>query len=151
MIHRFLLPLVAVACAALLTSCAAARGEDVDAIGRWTARQDARVEDDPRAVSVLYARVDPHSAQGTVITTKFETPLTFSHLNLACYGSGTINGTLLVTTTDGSTSITFPGLRCGKKPQVLDVPPAATKNVKQMRFTATDSSQATAWQLVART
>jgi hypothetical protein len=135
----------------LLAACSAPEGVDDDAaIGRWTSKQDAKVRDDPSAVSVLYARVDRQSAKGSVIKTTFKTPITIDRLELSCYGRGTLDGSLTVSATRSSSSVDYPELQCGADPQTLQLTKGALRDVKELSFSGTNSSQASAWQLVGR-
>ncbi|MDP4332424.1 hypothetical protein Q7F20_03505 [Curtobacterium sp. A7_M15] len=108
------------------------------------------VKNDPSAISVLYALVDRHSPKGSVIKTTFKSPITIDHLELSCYGSGTLDGSLTVNATNSSSSVDYPDLQCGAHSQSLQLAKDALKNVKELSFSATDSSQTSAWQLIAR-
>ncbi|WP_144714766.1 hypothetical protein [Curtobacterium pusillum] len=152
MIRHFTVLVTALLCLVLLTSCAATTSEDTDAaVGRWSKKEAAIVDDDPTAVAVLFAAIDGgHSPRGTAITTGFEESQTIARLVLSCYGTGTMDGVLSVTTSKGSSSTEFPGLHCADGPQRLEMPASAVRSVDKLSFRATNSSQESAWQLVAR-
>lgn len=78
----------------------------------------------------------------------FDEPVTLDRVEVVCFGTGTMSGTISLELTNGDSAEASQSLQCDHGWQVLNVSPSQQADVAAMRFKAFESTTESAWKVV---
>jgi len=149
---RSLCLLVVSLCAVSLVGCSEVDpGDQAGDIALWLDEAPSAVEDDGGELAVLEAQVERgEEADGDEISAAFKEPVTIRRVELECFGDGSVEGLLGLTSAAGTFGTTSARASCATGVLELDIPEPFREGVTKVSFSSVASTEMGAWRVIVR-
>ncbi|ROS61221.1 hypothetical protein EDF38_0307 [Frigoribacterium sp. PhB160] len=139
-------------CAVSLVGCSEVDpGEQAGDIALWLDQAPSAVRDDGDELAVLAAVADRgEEAGGSEISVTFEEPVTIRRVELECFGDGSVEGLLGLTSAAGAVDTTSARASCTEGVLELDIPESSREGVTKVSFSSVASTEKGAWRVIVR-
>ena len=139
-------------CAVSLVGCSEADpGEQTGDIALWLDQAPSSVQDDGDVLAVLASLVERgEEADGDEISATFEEPVSIRRVELECFGDGSVEGLLGLTSAAGAVDTTSARASCAEGVLELDIPESSREGVTRVSFSSVASTEKGAWRVIIR-
>ncbi|GAA4190010.1 hypothetical protein GCM10022219_06680 [Microbacterium oryzae] len=97
--------------------------------------------------SLISTATNPEESSGGA-SMLFDEPVTLDRVEVVCFGTGTMSGTISLELTNGDNDEASQSFQCDQGRQILNVSPSRRADVAAMRFEASESTTESAWKVV---